>query len=524
MVDSRYLCQDTQISTPSNKYTDHVARDVPRTFVLFELPYDTLPMQPALHRVLNAISEAEDGYCQGMNFIAAVFLVQGFSEEDAYIVFLYLLKHKHLSQVFKDSSMFLNEYLGQFQQQFSLYLPDLADRLESCGFSVYLYGVEWFTTIFSCSSKLDLTRAVLDMMLVGIQDVMFRVGLALLKNVESQVMDLQFEDLLRHFKSIVKQADTYQVVLDALAIPPHAEAAAGGVLAKTARRSSKPWVAWPYARHRTLGPVLARACEMGTLNQRQWETWKALHVDSEAHVVVANEVLHYAVWHGHVHVAAFAIQTAKADPNAGDDFDLRPLHFAIVRNHPDLVRLLLIQGADVHARGGNSIAMPRSLQMKSPVELANMWIYSDIEAVGLVLEGKVCLHCNVKFPLLLPFLAIKQCPDCLYMYCRQHCVDHHRCAPSAATQGVMKPSRVEVDESDCLEADECDVERTVSRPCNSKWYCTYRDCHGVFNLFRVRYKCAICSYSMCSLHMHTRTVQGQRCWVCTTCTDDEMED
>ncbi|RHY87740.1 hypothetical protein DYB37_005365 [Aphanomyces astaci] len=362
MVDSRYLCQDTQA---------RVQR------------------------------EAEDGYCQGMNFIAAVFLVQGFSEENAYIVFLYLLKHKHLSQVFKDSSMFLNEYLGQFQQQFSLYLPDLADRLESCGFSVYLYGVEWFTTIVP----------VLDMMLVGIEDVMFRVGLALLK---SQVMDLQFEDLLRHFKSIIKQADTYQVVLDALAIPPHAEAAAGGVLAKTARRSSKPWVAWPYARHRTLGPVLARACEMGTLNQRQWETWKALHVDSEAHLVVANE-------------------TAKADPNAGDDFDLRPLHFAIVRNHPDLVRLLLIQGADVHARGGNSIAMPRSLQMKSPVELANMWIYSDIEAVGLVLEGKVCLHCNIKFPLLLPFLAIKQCPDCLYMYCRQHCVDHHRCAPSVPT-------------------------------------------------------------------------------------------
>ncbi len=55
--------------------------------------------EPALFRVLNAIAEAEDGYCQGMNFIASVFLLEGLSEADAYVTFLYLLKHKHMSQV-----------------------------------------------------------------------------------------------------------------------------------------------------------------------------------------------------------------------------------------------------------------------------------------------------------------------------------------------------------------------------------------------------------------------------------------
>ncbi|ETW07861.1 hypothetical protein H310_02282 [Aphanomyces invadans] len=486
---------ETKIATPKNKYTDYVARDVPRTFVLFELPYDAQTMQPALHRVLNAISEAEDGYCQGMNFIAAVFLVQGFSEEHAYIVFLYLLKHKHLSQFFKDSSIFLNEYLAQFQYQLSLYLPELANRLEACGFSVYLYGVEWFTTIFSCSSKLDLTRAVLDMMLIGVEDVMFRVGLAVLKNVEAQLMGLQFEDLLHHFKAIVKQADTYQVVVDALIIPPHVDAP-GGVLAQTARRSSKPFAAWPYLRHRTLGPMLAQACERGTLNEAVWERWKAENGDDvEAHQVIADEIVHYAVWHGHVNVAAFAIHNCMADPNACDDFDLRPLHFAIVRNQPDLARLLLAEGADVHACGGNSIALPRSLQMKTPLELATTWIYSDIEAVAMVLYGKICLHCNDKFPMV-PLFTTKQCLDCEYFYCRQHCFEHHRCSKSSE-KGVMRLDSVQLvyDEHEVVE------ERVFVRPCSSKWYCTHRDCHGVFNLFRKRYKCGICNYSVCSLHV-----------------------
>ncbi|RHY34330.1 hypothetical protein DYB32_001010 [Aphanomyces invadans] len=301
-------------------------------------------MQPALHRVLNAISEAEDGYCQGMNFIAAVFLVQGFSEEHAYIVFLYLLKHKHLSQ-----------------------------------------------------------------------------------NVEAQLMDLQFEDLLHHFKAIVKQADTYQVVVDALIIPPHVDAP-GGVLAQTARRSSKPFAAWPYLRHRTLGPMLAQACERGTLNEAVWERWKAENGDDvEAHQVIADE-------------------------------------------------------------------------MKTPLELATTWIYSDIEAVAMVLYGKICLHCNDKFPMV-PLFTTKQCLDCEYFYCRQHCFEHHRCSKSS--KGVMRLDSVQLmyDEHEVVE------ERVFVRPCSSKWYCTHRDCHGVFNLFRKRYKCGICNYSVCSLHVKSRLTQ-----------------
>lgn len=80
-----------------------IQRDVTRTFSIFERSYlpdkDIGAQQGSLFRVLNAISEAEDGYCQGMNFIAALFLVEGLEEADAYALFLYLLKKRHLARV-----------------------------------------------------------------------------------------------------------------------------------------------------------------------------------------------------------------------------------------------------------------------------------------------------------------------------------------------------------------------------------------------------------------------------------------
>ncbi|KAF0696330.1 Aste57867_12889 [Aphanomyces stellatus] len=501
-----------EIAEPVNKYTEHVERDVPRTYVLFELPHDTTAMEPALRRVLNAISEAEDGYCQGMNFIAAVFLVEGMSEEDAYITYLYLLKHKYLSQFYKDSSVFLNEYLLQFHAQFAALLPELASRLDACGFSVYLYGVEWFTTIFSCSSKMDLCHAVLDMILVDVQDVMFRVGLALLKNVESQLMDLQFEDLLHQFKHIVKQADTYQVVMDALAMPTF-----GGMLAKTARRTFNPDGSWPFIRHRTLGPAMSRACEDGRFSAQQWTDWAAT-ASPEASAVVANEILHYAVWYGHVHLVTLAIDTCKVDVNASDDFALRPLHFAVVRNHVDVVRCLLAAGADMHVRGGNSAAMERGLVMISPAQLSQRWCHADVEAVAMVLDGKICLHCNAKFPPLPLFYAAKACPTCAHVYCRGLCLEHHQCTRNAAGCGLA--CETEMDTATEERGAAVVVVQPAMRPSPSTWYCTARDCHAVFGLFRKRHQCAICGYSICMKHVESRVVQDRTCFVCTMCTGE----
>lgn len=92
-----------QIATGEYQRSGSILRDVTRTFSIFERgaqdKLDLAAQHEALLRVLNAIAEAEDGYCQGMNFIAALFLVEGLEEADAYALFLYLLRKRHFARV-----------------------------------------------------------------------------------------------------------------------------------------------------------------------------------------------------------------------------------------------------------------------------------------------------------------------------------------------------------------------------------------------------------------------------------------
>eukprot|EP00644_Phytophthora_capsici_P016423 jgi/Phyca11/569930/estExt2_Genewise1.C_PHYCAscaffold_340328 len=142
-----------------------------------------------------------------MNFIAALFLVEGLSEADAYSLFLYMLRKRHLAGIYHRSSTFLDEYLQHFEQMFIRDLPKLHAHLLAQGFAIPMYGIEWFTTLFSLSTKTDLACAIFDLFFVGVQDVFLRAGLAILKLLEAKLMCMTFEDFLREFKPLVRELD-----------------------------------------------------------------------------------------------------------------------------------------------------------------------------------------------------------------------------------------------------------------------------------------------------------------------------
>jgi hypothetical protein len=86
-------------------------------------------------------------------------------------------------------------------------MPDLFKHMDAQGFSIPMFGIEWFTTLvrgqnsldtlmvlahtdatvsryssqFSLSTKLDLACAVFDLFFVGVPDIFLRTGLAILK-------------------------------------------------------------------------------------------------------------------------------------------------------------------------------------------------------------------------------------------------------------------------------------------------------------------------------------------------------
>ncbi|KAF4028677.1 Ankyrin repeats (many copies) [Phytophthora infestans] len=457
------------ISTPEYERSGAIGRDVTRTFSIFERSHQhqLAAQQSALFRVLNAIAEAEDGYCQGMNFIAALFLVEGLSEADAYALFLYMLKKRHLAGIYHRSSTFLDEYLQHFELMFIRDLPKLHAHMLAQGFAIPMYGIEWFTTLFSLSTKTDLACAIFDLFFVGVQDIFLRAGLAILKLLEAKLMCMTFEDFLREFKPLVRELDPYQVILQALALRPnpkmHREDTTAHVsrdhfirtIGAVASSSSDAGASSSdsssadgeeesastlsgFGLHRTLSPDLADAIRSGngTLVRQLFEDHVVRrHHSSTASVVLANEILHFAIWYGRVSVACLAIERCNADVDNRDDSGLTPLHFSVIRNQPDMVRLLLVHGARMQET---------SMRKLSPLELAHRWKRRDTTAARLVLEKEeVCLYCNTKFDVLALETAV--CGRCEFRFCckPQHalCIFKHQC-PKVTHSGLGQDRRL----------------------------------------------------------------------------------
>ena len=171
----------------------------------------------AMHRVLTAISITDSmGYCQGMNYVVD-FLLKMVNEEDAFCLFLYVLRNKHLCCLYETKLPVLSEYMEIYERQLSHRLPDLAHYLKEHGFIAPFYSIEWFTTMFVLSCPLELTIAIWDMLLMGFKDVLIRCAVALMESIEAPLMMMGTEELLKNFRTVAMyKVDPMDVVLRAL--------------------------------------------------------------------------------------------------------------------------------------------------------------------------------------------------------------------------------------------------------------------------------------------------------------------
>ena len=70
----------------------------------------------SLHAVLVAASH-QSGYCQGINFLAALFILTE-KEEDSFSLLCFLLRHRHLEILFNPTCSSLVEYMNCFSKRY----------------------------------------------------------------------------------------------------------------------------------------------------------------------------------------------------------------------------------------------------------------------------------------------------------------------------------------------------------------------------------------------------------------------
>ena len=153
----------------------------------------------ALRRILYAYSiyDEEIGYCQGMNFIAAMFLT--FLPEEESFWFLVAIMN---DDPYSMREMFTKDMSGSLETLFvadrlvQKLLPDLHQHLTSEGINISMYACQWLMTLFSSNFNFDLVSKVWDNFLVEGWKVVYRVFIAILASCEQELLDLPFEHIL----------------------------------------------------------------------------------------------------------------------------------------------------------------------------------------------------------------------------------------------------------------------------------------------------------------------------------------
>lgn len=172
--------------TPATKQIDH---DLPRTFPGH--PWlDTEEGHAALRRVLVGYSfrDCHVGYCQGLNYVAALLLLVMKTEEDAFWMLAVLLEDVLVNDCYSSNLSGCHVEQRVFQDLLAKKCPRISAHLDALEFDVSLVATEWFLCLFSKSLPSETTLRVWDVLFYEGAKVMFHVALAIFKMKEDELL------------------------------------------------------------------------------------------------------------------------------------------------------------------------------------------------------------------------------------------------------------------------------------------------------------------------------------------------
>jgi len=205
---------------PSHQPEDDELAPDPRNSALLEL----LGMghgQAALRRVLSAYAmyDTEVGYCQGMNFIAAMFLTF-LSEEESFWLLVVVMNEEpyKLRELFGEDMAGTHEVLYIAEKLMAQFLPKLFRHLEGEGIHVSMFVTQWLLTGYTSTFPFELVKRVWDSFLVEGWKVVYRVMLALLEAAQSDVLGRGFEGILCFLREYPPTVDGRAIMAGSLRI------------------------------------------------------------------------------------------------------------------------------------------------------------------------------------------------------------------------------------------------------------------------------------------------------------------
>ncbi|XP_067125616.1 rab GTPase-activating protein 1-like isoform X2 [Centruroides vittatus] len=191
-----------KLITQNSSCENAVQRDINRTFPAHEFFKENGGAgQEALYRICKAYSvyDKEIGYCQGLSFLVAALLLH-MPEEQAFNVTMKIMFDYHLRDLFRDSFAELHLKFYQLERLMEDQMPDLYNHFGNLGIEAHMFGSQWFLTLFTAKFPLNVVFYILDLFLLNEMDTIFQVSLALLMLSKKELLTLDFEGVLKHFR------------------------------------------------------------------------------------------------------------------------------------------------------------------------------------------------------------------------------------------------------------------------------------------------------------------------------------
>ncbi|EPS68018.1 hypothetical protein M569_06749, partial [Genlisea aurea] len=195
-----------------------IIRDISRTFpshVFFQQRHG--PGQRSLYNVLKAYSvfDRDVGYVQGMGFVAGLLLLY-MSEEDAFWLLVALLKgavHPPLEGLYLVGLPLVKQFLFQLDCIVKEQLPKLGEHFSTEMINPSMYASQWFITVFSSSFPFQLSLRIWDVFLFEGPEIVFQIGIAVLKHCHDDLVKLPFERLMHALRNFPEDAMNPDVLL-----------------------------------------------------------------------------------------------------------------------------------------------------------------------------------------------------------------------------------------------------------------------------------------------------------------------
>ncbi|KAF8782125.1 Rab GTPase-activating protein 1 like protein [Argiope bruennichi] len=183
-------------------YESIIQRDIYRTFPANELFNERNGTgQESLFKICKAYSlyDPEIGYCQGLSFLVAALLLH-MPEEEAFGVLMKIMFDYHIRDMFRNAFEELHLKFFQLRKLMEDQMPGLVSHFDDLGIEVHMFASQWFLTLFTAKFPLITVFYIIDLFLLDGMDVIFQVAIALLMMSQKELLALDFEGVLKHFR------------------------------------------------------------------------------------------------------------------------------------------------------------------------------------------------------------------------------------------------------------------------------------------------------------------------------------